>query len=159
MLATLQNEDLDLELHDISKQDVYVSLTLEDVKNFLEGLGVNQISVNEDKGYLICPTICHNPLEEAESMKLYWYQDHKIFRCYTECNESMTIFKLYQKFIYVNEDRNVGEDEAVDYVKRCIKHFTKAAVKHKNYLSLDLEKYRFTNNIPILPEYPLESLS
>ena len=99
MLTTLQNEDLDLELHDISKQDVYVSLTLEDVKNFLEGLGVNQISVNEDKGYLICPTICHNPLEEAESMKLYWYQDHKIFRCYTECNESMTIFKLYQKFI------------------------------------------------------------
>ena len=159
MLATLQNEDLDLELHDISKQDVYVSLTLEDVKNFLEGLGVNQISVNEDKGYLICPTICHNPLEEAASMKLYWYQDHKIFRCYTECNESMTIFKLYQKFIYVNEGRNVGEDEAVDYVKRCIKHFTKAAVKHKNYLSLDLEKYRFTNNIPILPEYPLESLS
>ena len=51
MLATLQNEDLDLELHDISKQDVYVSLTLEDVKNFLEGLGVSQISVNEDKDY------------------------------------------------------------------------------------------------------------
>ena len=67
MLTTLQNEDLDLELHNISKQYVYFSLTLEDVKNFLEGLGVNQISVNEDKGYLICPTICHNPLDEAES--------------------------------------------------------------------------------------------
>ena len=28
----------------------------------------------EDKGYLVCPTICHNPIDEAESMKLY-YQD------------------------------------------------------------------------------------
>ena len=153
MLTTLQNEDLELDLYNISKQDIYLSLTLDDVKSFLQGLGVEQIVTNEDKGYLICPTICHNPLEEAESMKLYWYQDHKIFRCYTECNESMTIFKLYQKFIYINENRKVSDEEAVDYVKCCIKHFQKAAPNHKTNLSIDLEKYRFTKNVPVLPEY------
>ncbi len=159
MLTTLQNEDLELDLYNINKQDIYTSLTLNDVKSFLEGLGVTQITLNENKGYLICPTICHNPLEDAESMKLYWYQDHKIFRCYTECNETMTIFKLYQKFIYVNEGRIISEDEAIDYVKRCIKHFTKASTKLKTHLTLDIEKYKFTKNIPILPEYPKQVLS
>ena len=158
MLTTLQNEDLELDLYNINKQDIYASLTLNDVKSFLEGLGVTQITLNENKGYLICPTICHNPLEEAESMKLYWYQDHKIFRCYTECNESMTIFKLYQKFIYTNEGRQVSDEEAVDYVKRCIKHFSKATIKRSVY-NLDLEKYKFTNNIPVLPEYPKTMLT
>ena len=159
MIYTLQNEDPELDLINISKQDIFFSLTMEDVKNFLIGLGVTQIIEHPEKDYLICPTICHNPLEEAESMKLYWYQNHKIFRCYTECNESMTIFTLYQKFIYVNEGRKISEEEAIDYVKRCIKHFTKTFTKSKNTLSLDLEKYKFTKNIPTLPEYPKEMLS
>ena len=94
MLTTLQNEDIELDLLNIGKKDIFASLTIEDVENFLKGLGVEQIASYPEKGYLICPTICHNPLEDATSMKLYWYQDHKIFRCYTECNENMTIFKL-----------------------------------------------------------------
>ena len=95
MLKTLQNQDQNLDFLTASKKDIIDSITLNDVKIFLESLGVEQIVVNEEKQYLICPTICHNPLEEAESMKLYWYQNNKIFRCYTECNEAMSIFKLY----------------------------------------------------------------
>ena len=99
MTTSLQGLDEELDLLDISIQDIIDSITLDDVKTFLESLGVDQIAEYPEKGYLVCPTICHNPIDEAESMKLYWYQDHKIFRCYTECNESMTIFKLYQKFL------------------------------------------------------------
>ena len=102
MLETLQFQDEELNLINVSRQEIIDSITLEDVKNFLEGLGVTQIQVNEDKGYLICPTICHNPVHIAESMKLYWYQNNKIFRCYTECNEAMSIFKLYQKYMELN---------------------------------------------------------
>ena len=94
MLTTLQEQDPELDLINLDKKDIIESITLYDVKHFLESLGVEQIIVNEQKQYLICPTICHNPLHEEASMKLYWYQNYKLFRCYTECNENMSIFKL-----------------------------------------------------------------
>lgn len=95
MITSLQEQDKELNYLEFSYQDILNSITLMDVKFFLESLGVEQIEVYEDKEYLICPTICHNPLHEEASMKLYWYQNNKIFRCYTECNEAMSIFTLY----------------------------------------------------------------
>ncbi len=157
MTSSLQNLDPELELFDISIQDIINSITLDDVRVFLESLGVDQIAVYEDKGYLVCPTICHNPLDEAESMKLYWYQNNKIFRCYTECNEAMSIFTLYQKFMRINYHK-VEFEEAVDYVKKCIKHITIS--RGKKYKSdIDFEKYNFDSAIPQLTEYPKEMLT
>ena len=90
-------------------------------------------------------------------MKLYWYQDHKIFRCYTECNEAMSIFTLYQKFMRLNYHK-VEFSEAVDYVKKCIKHIVHSDVKR--YKSdIDLEKYKFDSAVAPLTEYPKELLS
>ena len=157
MTASLQGLDSELDLLDIGVQDIINSITLEDVKTFLESLGVEQIAVYEDKGYLVCPTICHNPLDEAESMKLYWYQNNKIFRCYTECNEAMSIFTLYEKFMRINYHR-VTFDEAVDYVKKCIKNvvFSK---KKKYKPDIDFERYKFDASVPQLTEYPKEMLS
>lgn len=153
MLDTLSGQDTALDLIEVSKKDIIESITLQDVKIFLESLGVDQIAVYEDKGYLVCPTICHNPLHEAQSMKLYWYQNNKIFRCYTECNEAMSIFKLYQKFMEINEDRIVRDDEAEDYVKHCLGQI-KISKKRIVNNELDMSKYEFDKNIPILNEYP-----
>lgn len=154
MIDSLQDLDKGLDLIEVTKKDIIDSITLEDVKNFLESLGVDQIVVNEEKGYLICPTICHNPIHEAESMKLYWYQNNKIFRCYTECNEAMSIFRLYQKFMELNQ-RPVGLDEAEDYVKRCLKHIVSVEQKHYSQYTLDLQKYEFSNRVPRLEAYPI----
>ena len=160
MIESLSTQDSELDFIMASKKDVINSITLEDVKNFLESLGVNQIEMHEDKGYLICPTICHNPLEEAESMKLYWYQNNKIFRCYTECNEAMSIFKLYQKYMAINH-YEVSSEEAEDYVKRCLKHITQSCGEKakKNDYKIDIERYKYSNKIPILDEYPKQILS
>lgn len=136
----------------ISAKDIIASLTLEDVKNFLESLGVDQIEVNEEKQYLICPTICHNPIHEAESMKLYWYHNNKIFRCYTECDEAMSIFQLYQKFMEINY-YPITFEEAENYVKNFLQHIIVSVQKTDTYKEL-LNKYSFNNHIPILPEYP-----
>ena len=157
MVASLQGSDPELDLLGVSVQDVIDSITLEDIKTFLESLGVDQIAYYEDKGYLVCPTICHNPLDEAESMKLYWYQNNKIFRCYTECNEAMSIFTLYQKFMRINYHA-VSFEEAFDYVKKCIKHITITGVK-KYKPDIDFEKYQFDSSVPTLTEYPKEMLS
>ena len=152
MVISLQGADPELDLLDISIQDIVNSITLNDVKTFLESLGVDQIAVYEEKGYLICPTICHNPIDEEASMKLYWYQDHKIFRCYTECNEAMSIFTLYQKFMRLNYHA-ITFDEAVDYVKKCIQHLT-VTDKKKYKAEEDFSRYRFDSIVPTLTEYP-----
>ena len=111
----------------------------------------------EDKGYLVCPTICHNPIGEADSMKLYWYQNNKMFHCYTECNENMSIFALYQKFMRLNYHR-VEFEEAVDYVKKCIRHITITG-KKKYKPDIDFEQYKFDTSVPTLTEYPKVMLS
>ena len=46
---------------------------------------------------LFFPTICHNPYGAHMNMKLYYYKDSHLFRCYTECDETMNIFKVIQK--------------------------------------------------------------
>lgn len=158
MINSLQELDQELDLIGASRQDIISSITIEDVKNFLESIGVDQIEIHEDKGYLICPTICHNPINEAESMKLYWYQDNKIFKCYTECNEAMSIFRLYQKFMELNYNP-VTYEEAEDYVKKCLRHITFLEKKKKTSYDLDLSKYEFTNKVPILEEYPRSMLT
>jgi len=159
VIYSLNEQDNELDLLEASKMDIINSITLNDVKTFLESLGVDQISVNEEKQYLICPTICHNPLHEAESMKLYWYQNNKIFRCYTECNEAMSIFTLYKKFIAQNEDRDITDEEAEDYVKHCLKQVIKVNQQKVSGITLDREKYKFTKNIPVLDEYSPNILS
>ena len=157
MTTSLQGLDSELDLLDISVQDIITSITLDDVRIFLESLGVDQVAVYEDKGYLVCPTICHNPLDEAESMKLYWYQNNKIFRCYTECNEAMSIFTLYQKFMLINYHR-VSFEEAFDYVRKCVRHII-VSNKKKYKPDIDFEQYKFDSSIPQLTEYPKEMLS
>ena len=157
MTTSLQGLDPDLDLFDISAQDIVNSITLDDVRIFLESLGVDQIAIYEDKGYLVCPTICHNPIDEAESMKLYWYQNNKIFKCYTECNEAMSIFQLYQKFMRINYHK-VEFEEAVDYVKKCIRNIV-VSNKKKYKPDIDFEQYKFDSSIPQLIEYPKEMLT
>ena len=156
MLTTLQSQDNELLLIEATSKDIVNSLTLNDVKNFLESLGIDQIVVNEERQYLICPTVCHNPLHEAESMKLYWYQDNKIFRCYTECNEAMSIFTFYQKFMALNY-YPVTFAEAEEYVKKILKHLIINTNTEKE--NFDYSKYQFNTNIPQLDEYPKEILS
>ena len=158
LLNTLQNQDAELDLIMATKKDIIDSITLNDVKNFLESLGVTQITVNQEKQYLICPTICHNPINEAESMKLYWYQNNKIFRCYTECNEAMSIFQLYQKYMALNH-YPVTMEEAELYVKQCLKHIIVTSQRLTHEYEIDANKYQFNNDIPILDEYPKEMLS
>ena len=153
MVDTLQYQDSALDLANLKVKDIIESITLDDVKTFLESLGVDQIAVYPEKGYLICPTICHNKLSDAESMKLYWYQNNKVFKCYTECDEAMSIFTLYQKFMDINYNQKVSFFEAEDYVKKCLKHIVLAATERRSALGLDTEKYKFDANLPVLDEY------
>ena len=144
------------DLTSLGARDIVASLTMQDVVNFLESLGVEQIEVNEEKEYIVCPTICHNPLHEAESMKLYWYHNHKIFRCYTECNEAMSIFELYRRYMNLNQ-YPISFFEAEEYVRSFLQHISYSAKRASTY-EAEIEKYKYTTNIPILQEYSHNAL-
>ena len=152
MLDTLQNQDTELDLLDVTKQDIINALTIEDIEHFLESLGVTQIQINKEHDCLICPTICHNPINEAASMKLYWYQNNKIFKCYTECNEAMSIFTLYKKYMALNY-YPISDDDAVDYVRRTLKHLIITHSTTAANTTIDASKYKFTAHLPQLEEY------
>ena len=151
MISNFYEADKEAFLTTINIQDIIASLTLKDVKNFLESLGVEQIEMHEDKQYIVCPTICHNPVNEAESMKLYWYQNNKIFRCYTECDEAMSIFELYKKYMALNY-YPITIEEAENYIKQFLRHIVITEKKTDSY-EINAEKYKFTANIPTLEEY------
>ena len=60
MIQTLKNQDTNLDFITASKKDIIDSITLEDVKNFLESLGVTQIMVNKEKQYSRQTLQCYN---------------------------------------------------------------------------------------------------
>ena len=155
-MVNFNEADKEVFLATLNIKNIIDSITLHDVKDFLESLGVDQIDINEEKQYLVCPTICHNPIHEAESMKLYWYQNNKIFRCYTECNEAMSIFELYKRYMELNQ-YPITLEEAENYVKQFLKHIVINTEAHTRYEET-VKKYQYNTRIPILDEYPITSL-
>ncbi len=145
--------DNSFEIDFLSPSEIAQSLSLDDVKRFLESLGVEQIEENQSRGYLICPTICHNSLEEEASMKLYWYQNHHCFRCFTECNEAMSIFELYKRFMHLNY-YDVSSEDALEYVKQFMSGnvFVPQANRTESF-DEEKEKYLFHDAAQPLTEY------
>lgn len=92
-------------------------LTINDVVKFFHSFGVTDLDVTKDM--IIAPTICHNPLGAEAKKKLYWYQETKLFRCYTECQESFDIYRLYMKIMALNY-HEVNFIDAFYYVKQFV---------------------------------------
>ena len=73
------------------KNEIKNNLTIEQVEDLLGELGAEPQKYNDET--LTCKTICHG----GESHKLYYYDNTKLFHCFTECSESFDIFDLVLK--------------------------------------------------------------
>ena len=84
------------------KDEIKNELTLKQIFELLETWGG---SPTYSPHGIISRTICHNIAEEG-SYKLYYYDNSKLFRCYTHCNEAFDVFELIIKImkIQLNED-------------------------------------------------------
>lgn len=69
------------------------NLTIDNIYAILEEFGANP-SMNGQ--VIVSETICHS-LPGEGSHKLYYYDNTKLFRCYTDCSEYFDIFELVLK--------------------------------------------------------------
>lgn len=95
----------------INYQEIIEQLDTQKIIQLMERLGVTDYV--EKPGYVIFPTICHNEDAEEASMKLYYYENNRVFMCYTECG-TMSIFKFLKHFY---EARNIDYDWYEDIYK------------------------------------------
>ena len=116
------------------KNEIKNSLSIEQVESFIAELGGDPRRQGE---LLICRTICHG----GNSHKLYYYNNTKLFRCYTECNDSFDIFELVIK-IKTQEGQNWTLYNAVTYVI--------------NFFSLDFSDF-FSQDKKLLQDWNLLS--
>lgn len=79
----------------INFYNIKKELSVEQIIELVTYLGAETYE-KKDKS-IIFPTICHNLKSHDKSMKLYYYPETSLFRCYTECNESFDIFDLWQR--------------------------------------------------------------
>ena len=86
----------------IDYQAIIDNLSLEKIKDLFYRLGAEDVI--EKPGILITNTICHN--EENGSMKLYYYENSRLFMCFTNCG-SMTIFQFLKHYY---ETRGIDYD-------------------------------------------------
>lgn len=71
------------------------SLSTDDVYRLVDALGGEPRTQSFG---LICATICHNAPGEG-SHKLYYYDNTKLFRCYTDCGDTFDIYELVMRAI------------------------------------------------------------
>lgn len=153
-MFSFENLDEVAYLNSIERKDIIESLTIEDVKDFLTYLGAPVVSF--DKG-LITSTICHNPVEEAESLKLYYYADSKVFHCYTECSENMSIFELYKRYMSLNHS-DITDEEAANFIAKFLKKTIVSTNLEKKRELVNRERYKYEKQILQDEEYPTSAL-
>ncbi len=90
------------------------SLTEQDITDIVKGLGA-AAPTYDNHNNLIFETVCHNPPGMGK-FKLYYYDNTKLFTCYTDCGESFDIYELVKR-AKLQEGNVLSFLDAIDYVK------------------------------------------
>lgn len=111
----------------LDKERIKESLSLNEIKLILHKLGSND-PIPDKNGNMMFQTVCHNRCNGKH--KLYYYEESRMFHCYTECNENFDIYE-----VVIRAKREQGHElsfyESVQYV---------SSVTGKIYTSSVLDK-------------------
>lgn len=89
------------------KDKIKNSLSIKQVFDLVSELGGEPVMYNN---YFVSETICHNHPGDG-SHKLYYYDNTKLFRCYTECDSTFDIFELVCKVKNISQEYKIRYDE------------------------------------------------
>lgn len=99
----------------MTKNEIKQAISIEQIEELLNIFGAEP-RIQEDK--IISKTICHNSFKDIgnASHKLYYYDNTKLFKCYTDCLEtSFDVFDLVKKKMK-NEGENWSLPRCISYV-------------------------------------------
>lgn len=92
-------------------EEIKNNLTIDQIYEFLMEAG-GEPQMHDD--YIVSRTICHNPPGQG-SFKLYYYDNTKLFRCFTHCSDTFDLFSLVLKIKHLaNEKIIYWSKEAVE---------------------------------------------
>ena len=133
--------------YDYNKDDIKNSLEISQIADLIAELGGEP---QVQGSIIVCKTICHG----GDSHKLYYYDNTKLFRCYTGCAEpTFDIFELVRKVKERELDSEFSLPAAIDYVAQYFgfsktEGFAEAQSAMVDYLT-SLENYDRIENIEI----------
>lgn len=95
------------------------SLTINDIDKILTMFGATT-KINYGTGSICSSTICHNQRGMGKD-KLYYYDNKKLFHCYTECSPSnFDIFTLVIKVFKIQRDEDIKLPQAIEFVVNAV---------------------------------------
>lgn len=97
----------------INKDKVKNTLTIDEVTQIVNSFGGDAAI---SKFGLICRTICHNHPKDNPSRKLYYYENTRLFKCFTECDETFDIFELIIKCFKIQNNEEIELPTAIGYL-------------------------------------------
>lgn len=95
-----------------NKDELKQQLEIEQIYDLVEAWGGEPEYT--DNG-LVAQTICHNRPGQG-SRKLYYYENTRLFRCYTHCDDTFDIFELYIKVSQIQHNRELELYDAMNYI-------------------------------------------
>lgn len=94
------------------KTEIRESLSIENIFELLQEWGGDPEYTSFG---IISTTICHNEPGEG-SRKLYYYENSKLFKCYTGCDSSFDLFDLTIKVVDIQSHKEFDLNDAVRFI-------------------------------------------
>lgn len=102
----------------IDKDEIKNSLSFQQVFDYVAELGGNPKPSSSGGEVFTAHTICHNPACTG-SHKLYFFQNSKLFKCFTECaGDAFDIYDLTRRAMKIQRGEDWSLSQAVRYVAR-----------------------------------------
>lgn len=147
-------------MYKYDKDEIKENLTIQQIYELVSELGGEPIQENET--FFKARTICHNPAGEG-SYKLYYYDNTKLFRCYTSCGEAFDVYQLIikvknlkheYKTCWTREGEGLREWQLFDAVDFVAKYFGYALADDEFFMQeqTTLADWKILNNYERIKE-------
>ena len=141
-------------MHKYDKDSVKNQLQIEQVFELVAELGGEPV-MSGTGTFFTAKTICHNLLGEG-SRKLYYYDNTKLFQCYTDCAGSFDIFELVAKVKNLAKETKFYYSKEGELTPRPWQLFD-AVIFVATYFGIEGEENDFSDTEEILPDWKVFS--
>lgn len=129
----------------LNKELIKENISKEDIIKILTKFGsALPLPYNRNENVLIFQTICHNLPSDENSYKLYYYDNNKIFKCYSDSCGTFDIFELVQKVYLLQKNKKISFPKSIEIVLNILELKEDFFIENetaKDNLGINIDKY------------------